>query len=65
MTDSATAATRRNALLPAGLSGIALAAIGGLGWFTGIPWLLPSLGPTLAIQTGTLAHAERRGRAAG
>ena len=62
MTDSATAATRRNALLPAGLSGIALAIIGGLGWFAGIPWLLPSLGPTLAIQTGTPLHASARMR---
>ena len=35
---------------------------GGLGWFAGIPWLLPSLGPTLAIQTGTPLHASARMR---
>jgi len=60
--DNATAAARRNALLPAGLSGITLAVIGGLGWLAGIPWLLPSLGPTLAIQTGTPLHASARMR---
>ncbi len=47
---------------PAGLSGIALAVIGGLGWLAGVPWLLPSLGPTLAIQTGTPSHASARMR---
>jgi hypothetical protein len=47
---------------PAGLSGSALAVIGGLGWLAGVPWLLPSLGPTLAIQTGTPLHASARVR---
>jgi hypothetical protein len=60
LADSATAATRRNPLVPAGLSGGALAVIGGLGWLAGVPWLLPSLGPTLAIQTGTPLHASAR-----
>jgi hypothetical protein len=62
LSDSALAATRHHLLLPAGLSGIALAVIGGLGWLAGIPWLLPSLGPTLAIQTGTPLHASARMR---
>jgi hypothetical protein len=62
LTDSATTATRHNPFVPAGLSGIALAVIGGLGWLAGVPWLLPSLGPTLAIQTGTPLHASARVR---
>ena len=33
---------------------------GGLGWFAGIPWLLPSLGPTLAIQTRSATACEPR-----
>ncbi len=62
MTDNATAAKCPNFLLPAGLSGIVLAIIGALGWLSGIPWLLPSLGPTLAIQTSTPLHASARMR---
>jgi hypothetical protein len=62
LTDSAVAAKWPNFLLPAGLSGTVLAAIGALGWLAGIPWLLPSLGPTLAIQTSTPLHASARMR---
>ena len=37
--------------LPAIASAVVLAVIGVTAWKTGVPWLFPSLGPTLAIQT--------------
>lgn len=37
--------------LPAFMSAFALGVIGVLGMVAGIPWLFPSLGPTVAIQT--------------
>jgi len=33
-----------------------MAAIGALGWASGVPWLFPSLGPTIAIQSEAPAH---------
>lgn len=39
--------------LPAIVSALALAILGTLGIATGVPWLFPSLGPTIAIQTAT------------
>ena len=32
------------------LAGAVMAIIGGLAWGVGMPWLFPSLGPTIAIQ---------------
>ncbi|MGE5385979.1 MAG: HPP family protein [Betaproteobacteria bacterium] len=37
--------------VPAMASAVALGIIGLLGWAAGMPWLFPSLGPTVAIQT--------------
>lgn len=39
--------------LPAVLSALTLTLIGTLGLVAGVPWLFPSLGPTIAIQTGS------------
>jgi len=36
--------------LPAVAAGLVMAIIGVLGWAAGVPWLFPSLGPTIAIQ---------------
>jgi HPP family len=33
-----------------------MAAIGALGWASGVPWLFPSLGPTIAIQSEAPGH---------
>lgn len=41
---------RRRALYPALAGGIVIALIGVLGFAAGVPWLFPSLGPTVAIQ---------------
>jgi hypothetical protein len=38
-------------LVPAAASAVAIAVIGVSAWQLGTPWLFPSLGPTLAIQT--------------
>ena len=38
-------------VLPAAASAAAIAVIGASAWALGTPWLFPSLGPTLAIQT--------------
>jgi CBS-domain-containing membrane protein len=38
-------------LLPAMASALTLGLIGLLGMWAGMPWLFPSLGPTIAIQT--------------
>jgi hypothetical protein len=35
---------------PAIAAGLVMAIIGTLGWAAGVPWLFPSLGPTIAIQ---------------
>jgi hypothetical protein len=47
-------------LLPAALSALALGLIGLLGMWAGIPWLFPSLGPTIAIQTSAPDSAGAR-----
>ena len=36
---------------PSIYGGLVMAAIGALGWASGVPWLFPSLGPTIAIQS--------------
>ena len=36
-------------LPPAALAAAAIGAIGLLGFWAGVPWLAPSLGPTLAL----------------
>jgi HPP family protein len=40
----------RKSLAPAAAAGLVMAVIGVLAWATGVPWLFPSLGPTIAIQ---------------
>jgi hypothetical protein len=37
-----------------------MAAIGVLGWASGVPWLFPSLGPTIAIQSEAPGHPSAR-----
>lgn len=37
-----------------------MAAIGAFGWVSGVPWLFPSLGPTIAIQARSPAHPSAR-----
>jgi HPP family len=37
-------------LIPAIAGAAVMAVIGVLGWASGVPWLFPSLGPTIAIQ---------------
>ncbi len=37
-------------LVPALAGALVMAVIGVLGWVSGVPWLFPSLGPTIAIQ---------------
>ena len=50
----------RARVLPALASAAVLAVIGATAWATGVPWLFPSLGPTLAIQTEAPAHVVAR-----
>jgi len=45
---------------PAVYAGLAIAAIGALGWASGIPWLFPSLGPSIAIQSRSPEHPSAR-----
>ncbi|MCW8088190.1 HPP family protein [Sabulicella glaciei] len=40
-------------LAAAGLSALVIGLIGLLGWWAGQPWLLPSLGPTIALQAAS------------
>jgi len=40
----------RKSLAPAAAAGLVMAIIGVLAWAAGVPWLFPSLGPTIAIQ---------------
>lgn len=47
----------KSRILPALASAAVLAVIGVTAWATGVPWLFPSLGPTLAIQTEAPATA--------
>jgi hypothetical protein len=47
-------------VLPALASAAVLAVIGATAWATGVPWLFPSLGPTLAIQTEAPSHVVAR-----
>lgn len=50
----------RSRVVPALASAAVLAVIGATAWATGVPWLFPSLGPTLAIQTEAPAHVVAR-----
>lgn len=47
-------------VMPATWSAAVLAVIGVTAWASGVPWLFPSLGPTLAIQTEAPAHPVAR-----
>jgi hypothetical protein len=40
-------------VVAAALSALVIAVIGGLGLAAGVPWLLPSLGPTIALQSAS------------
>jgi hypothetical protein len=42
------------------LGGAIIAAIGSFGVVAGVPWLFPSLGPTLALQVSTPTQATAR-----
>jgi hypothetical protein len=50
----------RPALGEALLGGAIIAAIGSFGVVAGVPWLFPSLGPTLALQVSTPTQATAR-----
>lgn len=58
-THSAPAAVLRR-LPPSVYGGLVMAAIGALGWASGVPWLFPSLGPTIAIQSEAPDHPAAR-----
>jgi hypothetical protein len=45
---------------PSVYGGVVMAAIGTLGWASGVPWLFPSLGPTIAIQSEAPEHHSAR-----
>lgn len=45
---------------PAVYSGLVIAAIGALGWASGVPWVFPSLGPSIAIQARSPEHRTAR-----
>jgi hypothetical protein len=45
---------------PSVYAGVVMAAIGVLGWASGVPWIFPSLGPTIAIQAGSPEHESAR-----
>lgn len=45
---------------PAVYAGLSIAAIGTLGWASGVPWLFPSLGPSIAIQSRSPQHPSAR-----
>lgn len=45
---------------PSVYGGLVMAAIGALGWASGVPWLFPSLGPTIAIQSEAPMHPSAR-----
>lgn len=47
-------------LPPSVYGGLVMAAIGLLGWASGVPWLFPSLGPTIAIQSEAPSHPSAR-----
>src|SRR5215472_14384223 len=41
---------------PSVYGGAVMAVIGALGWVCAVPWLFPSLGPTIAIQSEAPEH---------
>jgi hypothetical protein len=45
---------------PSVYGGMVMAVIGVLGWASGVPWLFPSLGPTIAIQAGSPGNEGAR-----
>jgi hypothetical protein len=45
---------------PSVYGGLVMAIIGALGWASGVPWLFPSLGPTIAIQSEAPEHPAAR-----
>ncbi len=45
---------------PSVYGGAVMAAIGALGWACAVPWLFPSLGPTIAIQSEAPEHPAAR-----
>jgi hypothetical protein len=45
---------------PSVYGGLVMAAIGALGWACTVPWLFPSLGPTIAIQSEAPEHHSAR-----
>jgi CBS-domain-containing membrane protein len=55
---SLAAALRR--VPPSVYGGAVMAVIGALGWACAVPWLFPSLGPTIAIQSEVPDHHSAR-----
>jgi HPP family len=45
---------------PSVYGGAVMAVIGALGWACAVPWLFPSLGPTIAIQSEAPEHHSAR-----
>ncbi len=45
---------------PSVYGGLVMAVIGTLGWACAVPWLFPSLGPTIAIQSEAPEHHSAR-----